>query len=146
MGEREQGRSRDAEAGRRGGPRERSSDSGFRSESGGSSRFSSGALPPMGSSGLPLSPSQGPLPGGGSQKAIGSWRRMASRHIKSMLQIETGCGVLMQRRRSGAQVLHAFALQLKGLLCGLQGSQGLRTQWVRNGCSSSMYQGSMSCQ
>ena len=86
MGEREHGRSRDAEAGRRGGPRERSSDSGFRSESGGSSRYSSGALPPMGSSGLPLSPSQGPLPGGGSQKAIGSWRRMASWYIESMWQ------------------------------------------------------------
>ena len=86
VGEREHGRSRDAEAGRRGGARERSSDSGFRSESGGSSRYSSGALPPMGSSGLPLSPSQGPLPGGGSHKALGSCRRMPSRYIKSMSQ------------------------------------------------------------
>jgi len=61
--EREYGRSRDSEAGsHRGSLRERSSDSGFRSDS--SSHYPSGHLPPMGSSGLPLSPSQGPMPGG----------------------------------------------------------------------------------
>ena len=61
--EREHGRSRDSEAGsHRGSHRDRSSDSGFASEA--SSRYPSGALAPMGSSGLPLSPSQGPLPPG----------------------------------------------------------------------------------
>ena len=61
--EREHGRSRDSEAGsHRGSHRDRSSDSGFASEP--PSRYPSGALAPMGSSGLPLSPSQGPLPAG----------------------------------------------------------------------------------
>ena len=91
MGEREHGRSRDSEAARRGGARDRSSDSGFRSESG-SSRYSSGALPPMGSSGLPLSPSQGPLPGGRSQ-ATGSRGMTGELLIKSMGQIEIDCTV-----------------------------------------------------
>lgn len=74
MGEREHGRSRDGGApeasGRRGQGgqsqghnRDRSSDSGFRSERP-AARYPSGPLPPMGSSGLPLSPSQGPIPGG----------------------------------------------------------------------------------
>ncbi len=61
--EREHGRSRDSEAGsHRGSHRDRSSDSGFASEA--PSRYPSGPLAPMGSSGLPLSPSQGPLPAG----------------------------------------------------------------------------------
>lgn len=61
--EREHGRSRDSEASsHRGSHHERSSDSGFVSEA--SSRYPSGPLAPMGSSGLPLSPAQGPLPAG----------------------------------------------------------------------------------
>ena len=61
--EREHGRSRNSEAGsHRGSTRDRSSDSGFHSEA--ASRYPSGPLAPMGSSGLPLSPSQGPLPAG----------------------------------------------------------------------------------
>ena len=72
MGEREHGRSRDSEASRHSSAswhRDRSSDSGFRSE--GPSRYPSGPLPPMGSSGLPLSPSQGPMPGG--ERTLPPW-------------------------------------------------------------------------